>query len=256
MKGRGCTTGAVLRLDRRRSSPSAESALERTVERLTKDGLDTLTAMLAERIGDPRVLPDATDGYSLRRTVAHAVRGIEAYLHLAAGQPTGPELAAARAQAEDLWTVLERATVLLDPAALTPQEVPGQRVLPDGESVTRNVPSSSDALRATLTTARAGHVLVLRLAGELDLDGVTVLEEVPQEGTTAVVLDLSRLDFCDSSGLNVLLRMRLAAENRGIRVHLAAASQQVARLFEITGTNRVFRTHPSVEEALADLAYD
>ncbi len=91
------------------------------MERLTKDGLDKLVAVLAERIGDPRVLPATTSGYSLRRTVAHAIRGVEAYLNLTATtQPVRSPLAAARAQAEELWTVLERATVLLDHAHASP----------------------------------------------------------------------------------------------------------------------------------------
>lgn len=76
-----------------------------------------LVAVLERRIGDPRVLPALTGGYSLRRTVAHAIRGIEAYLHLAAHQPTHRHLASSRAQAEELWTVLERAAAFLDHAA-------------------------------------------------------------------------------------------------------------------------------------------
>lgn len=230
------------------------------MERLTKDGLDQLTAMLTKRIGDPRVLPAAGNGYSLRRTVAHAVRGIEAYLHLAAGEPTPAQLAASRAQAEELWNVLERATTLLDDAAPTPQTTPG-RPVPSGARgeppVTQSsLPSSLPPSGATLTATHAGPVLVLRLAGELDLDSATVFQQIPLQEPAALVLDLSRLAFCDSTGLNLLLRLRLEAENRGTHVRLAATSPQVARVLRITGADRVFRTHTSVEDALADLAHD
>ena len=123
--------------------------------------------------------------------------------------------------------------------------------------MTQNSPSDSDsASRATLTTTRMGHVLVLRLAGELDLDGVTILDGCLVEGPTAITLDLSRLGFCDSTGLNVLLRLRLDAEKRGIDVHLAAPSPQVARILGITGTDKVFPVHASVQDALAALAPD
>jgi anti-anti-sigma factor len=230
------------------------------VERLTKDGLDKLTAMLAKRIGNPRVMPAAASGYSLRRTVAHAVRGVEAYLHLAASGPTRPWLAASRAQADELWAVLERAAGLLDDAAAPPDGAVGGHILHHVRKdppVTQTSPPSSDpSPGATLTTARVGRVLVLRLAGELDLDSIVVFQQVVIEETTALVLDLSRLEFCDSTGLNVLLRLRFQAESRGIHVHLAATSPQVAQVLRITGADQTFRTHTSVEDALAGLAYD
>ncbi|MDF3293531.1 STAS domain-containing protein [Streptomyces silvisoli] len=121
-------------------------------------------------------------------------------------------------------------------------------------------PSPTDASslgpRAILTTARNGQVLVMRLAGELDMEGAGVFEEAPTENASALVLDLSRLDFCDSTGLNALLRLRLDAQGRGVPVHLAALTDRVARLLEITGADRIFPVHPSVENALAALERD
>ncbi|WP_269854492.1 STAS domain-containing protein [Streptomyces sp. RPT161] len=121
-------------------------------------------------------------------------------------------------------------------------------------------PSHTDASslgpRAILTTARNGQVLVLRLAGELDMEGAGVFEEAPTENASALVLDLSRLDFCDSTGLNALLRLRLDAQGRGVPVHLAALTDRVARLLEITGADQIFPVHPSVETALAALERD
>ncbi|MBY8886639.1 STAS domain-containing protein [Streptomyces sp. PTM05] len=292
------------------------------MERLTKDGLDQLTAVLTARIGDPRVVPATTGGYSLRHTVAHAIRGVEAYLDLATEEPAHPHLARSRAQAEELWAVLERATALLAhtptpptaPTAPTPPTAPtapttlaaptrpkalarpkpptrpaapaasvpasaatpaeraigGRSTIPAPASaheahddrpgerkdrpMTRVSPSPIDpSSRATLTIARIGSVLVLRLAGELDLASTTILDEASATEASALVFDLSRLDFCDSTGLNILLRLRLAAERRGIPVHVAAAPRQVARLLEITGAARIFRMHDSVETAMSTL---
>lgn len=121
-------------------------------------------------------------------------------------------------------------------------------------------PSHTDASsldpRVILTTARMGQVLVLSLAGELDMEGAGVLEEAPTGNAGALVLDLSRLDFCDSTGLNALLHLRLDAQGRGVPVHLAAVTDRVARLLEITGVDQVFPVHPSVENALAALERD
>jgi anti-anti-sigma factor len=228
------------------------------MERLTRDGLDRLIAQLAERIGDPWVAPAVESGHSLRRTAAHAIRGVEAYLDLLASEPVHPELDVARAQAQELWAFLEHAAALLDRTAAPdiPQptgahQVRGSLPMPRGGPAGGGGPS-----RATLTTARVGHVLVGHLAGELDLESADIFQEIPIEEAAAVVLDLARLDFCDSTGLNALLRLRVDAENRGIRVHLAAPSEQVVRVLGITGTDAVFPVHASIEEALAVLAFD
>ncbi|PWI44376.1 metal ABC transporter substrate-binding protein [Streptomyces sp. ICBB 8177] len=121
--------------------------------------------------------------------------------------------------------------------------------------MTQISPSHIDpSSRATLTTARIGSVLVLRLAGELDLASGTILDEASATDASMIVFDLSRLDFCDSTGLNILLRLRLDAERRGIPVHVAAAPRQVARLLEITGAAQIFPMHDSVETAMSTLS--
>ncbi len=71
-------------------------------------------------------------------------------------------------------------------------------------------------------------------------------------GATRLVIDCSRLEFCDSTGLNVLLGARLRVEALGGGVHLAAMRPTVARVFEITGADAVFTLHDTLEQALQD----
>ncbi|MFG3054092.1 STAS domain-containing protein [Kitasatospora sp. NPDC048239] len=71
-----------------------------------------------------------------------------------------------------------------------------------------------------------------------------------EEGLTRVVVDLGGLGFCDSTGLNVLLRARLEAEAAGRRLEVAGLRPTVARLFEVTGADAVLRVHPSIGAAL------
>ena len=73
------------------------------------------------------------------------------------------------------------------------------------------------------------------------------------EGFARLVVDCSQLEFCDSTGLNVLLGARLKAEAAGGGVHLAGMLPVVARVFEITGAEAVFTVHDSLEAALADV---
>lgn len=104
-----------------------------------------------------------------------------------------------------------------------------------------------------IRTERKGEASVVRLIGELDL---AVSDRVPQDLNdellrTFVVLDLSALEFCDSSGLRVLLDARRRAELLGGDLRLADLSMAVARVLELAEATGRFRIYPDVEAALA-----
>ncbi|MFJ8807262.1 STAS domain-containing protein [Streptomyces sp. NPDC102490] len=120
--------------------------------------------------------------------------------------------------------------------------------------------------RGTVGSAQSGRLLVevreegpsavVTPAGELDHHTADLLREPLEEclakGFNRLVVDCSRLEFCDSTGLNVLLGARLKAEAAGGGVHLVAMQPVVARVFEITGAEAVFTLHDTLEAALAD----
>lgn len=101
-----------------------------------------------------------------------------------------------------------------------------------------------------------GRSAVLTPAGELDHHTADLLRELleksVEDGTPRIVVDCSQLEFCDSTGLNVLLGARLKAEAAGGGVHLAAMGSVVARVFEITGAGAVFSIHDTLDAALVD----
>jgi anti-anti-sigma factor len=101
-----------------------------------------------------------------------------------------------------------------------------------------------------------GPSAVVTPAGELDHHTADLLREPLEEclakGFSRLVVDCSRLEFCDSTGLNVLLGARLKAEAAGGGVHLVGMQPVVARVFEITGAEAVFTLHDTLEAALAD----
>jgi anti-sigma B factor antagonist len=66
-----------------------------------------------------------------------------------------------------------------------------------------------------------------------------------------VVLALNKVSFMDASGIGVLMRSRRKAVLAGGEVRLAAPSTKVRKLLRITGTDRVFRTFQSLDEAMA-----
>ena len=122
--------------------------------------------------------------------------------------------------------------------------------------------------RGTVGSAQSGRLLVevreegtsavVTPAGELDHHTADLLREPLEDcldkGFSRLVVDCSRLEFCDSTGLNVLLGARLKAEAAGGGVHLAAMLPVVARVFEITGADAVFTVHDTLEAARADEA--
>jgi anti-sigma B factor antagonist len=70
--------------------------------------------------------------------------------------------------------------------------------------------------------------------GELDILGAPRLAEViPDEGDSAIVIDLAAVDFMDSTGLRALLEARTAAVTAGRPFALARPSAAVIRVLEL-----------------------
>ena len=103
-------------------------------------------------------------------------------------------------------------------------------------------------------------VLLLRLAGELDLATTPEVAEALGEGlrggARTVVLDLAEVTFMDSSMLRELLRVRGELEPGGGAVVLVAPREPVLRLLELTGTRELFGVAPTRDEALAGVRAD
>ncbi|MEV7924035.1 MULTISPECIES: STAS domain-containing protein [unclassified Kitasatospora] len=85
---------------------------------------------------------------------------------------------------------------------------------------------------------------VLALYGELDLDSVgalhTALDAALAAPLTVIVLDCADLEFCDSTGLNSMLRAHARAAAEGSRIELARPRPLVLRMLELTGAVEVF----------------
>lgn len=82
------------------------------------------------------------------------------------------------------------------------------------------------------------HGTVVALAGELDLASVPALERQLQglDGTSPgrLLIDLSGLDFMDSTGLALMIRAEQAARAHGHPLALRRGPAQIQRLFELT----------------------
>ena len=98
------------------------------------------------------------------------------------------------------------------------------------------------------------HATVLTARGEIDLSSCRHLRELlsaaVERGTT--VLDLAEVGFCDSSGLRVLVEAEQAARANGAAFRLAAVSEAVRHVLEISCSLDVFELFRDVDSALRD----
>ena len=77
------------------------------------------------------------------------------------------------------------------------------------------------------------------------------LNQALADGKTAVVLDLSDVEFIDSTGLSVLLNGLRRVIRRQGSLALACSNPTVLRLFQITRLDATFDIQPTREQALA-----
>ncbi|MFJ9777089.1 STAS domain-containing protein [Kitasatospora sp. NPDC101157] len=119
---------------------------------------------------------------------------------------------------------------------------------PKGPGLTSDRIGAPGVFTAQATPWALGTVVALY--GELDLDSVAELNEVLQpalaEPATVIVIDCAGLEFCDSTGLNALLRAQARAAGDGSRIELARARPLVLRMLELTGAVDAFRVRDTV----------
>ncbi len=73
------------------------------------------------------------------------------------------------------------------------------------------------------------------------------------EGVNKLIIDLSNVESCDSSGLSaILVANRIISANEG-QIRLAAPSEKVHTLIKITQLNRVLPVSETLEQALKEL---
>jgi anti-sigma B factor antagonist len=91
----------------------------------------------------------------------------------------------------------------------------------------------------TVSVEPAGALLMVRAEGELDIASARLLEEEVREavdsGASTVVLDLSGLDFIDSTGVRALLSIAEHANRSGDGLRMLHGSERVATVLELSG---------------------
>jgi anti-sigma B factor antagonist len=99
-----------------------------------------------------------------------------------------------------------------------------------------------------------GQVAVVSLPVEIDLANAGQIREdlltVLNRGPATLIVDMTGTTFCDSAGVNAIVRAYKRAAAGGARMRLVVSAPAVQRVLAITGVDRLIGTWPSVAAAL------
>ena len=100
-----------------------------------------------------------------------------------------------------------------------------------------------------------GHVAVVTLPEEIDVTNAeTVQDELLaalNQSAILLIADMSRTNFCDSSGVSAMVRVFRQAVASGSGLRLVVSTPAVQRVLSITGVDRLVDVFPSIAASLA-----
>jgi anti-sigma B factor antagonist len=106
------------------------------------------------------------------------------------------------------------------------------------------------------TVGMAGGTAVVTAPEEIDVTTAYVLRAellaAAERGHAVVAVDMSRTQFCDSVGLNVLIRAHQRAQAAGGVVRLVVQAPAVLRILAVTGADQIIPHFTNLEDALAE----
>jgi len=112
--------------------------------------------------------------------------------------------------------------------------------------------------RVDQLTSPAGHpVAVLRFEGDIaSTSRFAVLgtyQSLPKDSTRLVLLDFTKVDYINSSGIALVIQMLIEASNSGQKVFAFGLSPHFTKVFTMVGITKYAGLFPSETDALAAL---
>ncbi len=106
-------------------------------------------------------------------------------------------------------------------------------------------------------TSHEDGIPIISLEGKLiDTESCDVLKKAAQiamQNNSYLVINMTKLEFLNSSGLNALIGILTRCRNAGGEMAIATISEKVRELFIMTKLINVFNVHNNVSEALISL---
>lgn len=111
-------------------------------------------------------------------------------------------------------------------------------------------------MEVKITSREVGDRTVVAVSGELDVFTAPTFEarlsELVQGGRTRLVIDLSAVDFLDSTGLGVLVKALKWVRERDGTLAVVASEDRITKVFRITGLDVVMCLTSRLDEALGE----
>ncbi len=107
-----------------------------------------------------------------------------------------------------------------------------------------------------LNHRKEGDRTVLEVGGEVDVYTAPKLREklveLVGEGNYQIVVDMTKVEFLDSTGLGVLVGGLKRVRSHDGSLSLVCNQERILKIFRITGLTKVFPIHDTLDEALQD----
>ena len=101
-----------------------------------------------------------------------------------------------------------------------------------------------------------GEAAVITLPEEIDISNSEQVREellsLLNRGPAVLIVDMADTTFCDSAGVNALVRAHKRATANGAEIRLVVASLGVQRVLAITGVDRLIPVCPSLTASLPE----
>ncbi len=112
--------------------------------------------------------------------------------------------------------------------------------------------------RVDQLTSPAGHpVAVLRFEGDIASTSKEAVlgayQSLPKETTKLILLDFTRVEYINSSGIALVIQLLIEASNAGQKVFAFGLSAHFTKVFTMVGITKYAQLFASEREALAAL---
>jgi anti-sigma B factor antagonist len=111
------------------------------------------------------------------------------------------------------------------------------------------------AMELALSSRHVEGFEIIEVGGEIDVYTAPKLREAivtaVEAGANHLIIDVEKVDFLDSTGLGVLVGALKRIRADGGSLDIVCTHERILKIFAITGLDKVFGLHASVEEARA-----
>jgi anti-sigma B factor antagonist len=110
-------------------------------------------------------------------------------------------------------------------------------------------------MELALTSRTVESFEIIEVGGEIDVYTAPKLREAivaaVDAGHIRLIIDVQRVDFLDSTGLGVLVGALKRVRADGGSLDIVCTQERILKIFEITGLDKVFGLHSSIDDARA-----